>query len=276
MKIYKLTSFTDNVCGGNLAGVVLGADDLEIRDMLRIAGEVGYSETAFVMESTQADFKVRFFTPTEEVDLCGHATIAVFNLLRELEIVSVGNVYTQETKAGILNVFVTDCEVLMEQNLPIFGEIIPISELLDCFNNISGHIDKMPIQIVSTGLRDILLPIKSLEKLLNLEPNVSKIKDISQRYNVIGIHAFTLETLNRTSAHTRNFAPLYGIDEESATGTSNGALACYLHEYLNTKSKHYVMEQGYCLNRPSIIKVELSTTNGIINTVKVGGSAVII
>ena len=99
--IYKISSFTLNGSGGNKAGVVLEADGLTSKDMLRIANNVGYSETAFVMNSKIANFKVRFFTPLSEVDLCGHATIAVFNLLQQKEIINLG-IYTQETKAGVL------------------------------------------------------------------------------------------------------------------------------------------------------------------------------
>ena len=86
--IYKISSFTLNGSGGNKAGVVLEADGLTSKDMLRIANNVGYSETAFVMNSKIANFKVRFFTPLSEVDLCGHATIAVFNLLQQKEIIN--------------------------------------------------------------------------------------------------------------------------------------------------------------------------------------------
>jgi len=95
--IYRVTAFSDSAHGGNLAGVVLDADSLSEEQMLKIAKEVGYSETAFVMKSTKADFKVRFFTPTDEVDLCGHATIATFNLLRDLGAITVGD-YTKKQR----------------------------------------------------------------------------------------------------------------------------------------------------------------------------------
>ena len=81
-KIYRISALKYNNMGGNPAGVVLDADLLSESDMPTIAKEVGYSETAFIMKSLNADFKVRFFTPVAEVDLCGHATIASFNLLK--------------------------------------------------------------------------------------------------------------------------------------------------------------------------------------------------
>ena len=101
--VYTLDSFAKEFGGGNPAGVVLGADHYSEKEMKLIAKEVGFSETAFVMNSDNADFKIRFFTPNEEVDLCGHATIGAFSLMLDKRIITSYN-YTQETKAGILGV----------------------------------------------------------------------------------------------------------------------------------------------------------------------------
>jgi len=93
------------------------------------------------------------------------------------------------------------------------------------------------------------------------------------------MHAFTFETLNSSSsAHTRNFAPLYGIPEESATGTANGALSSYLFKYFknNFDFSNLVFEQGYVMNSPSEIYVNLEINEDEISCVKVGGRAVLI
>ena len=88
---------------------------------------------------------------------------------------------------------------------------------------------------------------------------------------MIGVHAFALEdNESKVTAICRNFAPLYDIDEESATGTSNCALACYLFKYVDQKSQ-YIFDQGYNLNSPSRIVVNLTTHNDIIDSVFVGG-----
>lgn len=81
IRVYTLHSFAKTMDGGNPAGVVLDAEDLLEKDMQLIAAKVGFSETAFVQKSEKASYKVRFYTPIEEVNLCGHATIAVFSLL---------------------------------------------------------------------------------------------------------------------------------------------------------------------------------------------------
>ncbi len=103
IEVYTLNIFAKTADGGNPAGVVLDADFLSLDEMQKIAKKVGFSETAFVQKSNNADFKVIFFTPNGEVDLCGHATVAVFYLLAEKGIIQAGE-YTQETKAGILKV----------------------------------------------------------------------------------------------------------------------------------------------------------------------------
>src|SRR3972149_3933249 len=92
-------AFTKDSDQGNPAGVILGADDLTDLQMISISAELGFSESAFVQTSSKADFKVSFFTPNEEVPLCGHATIGTFHVLHEKGLISQG-VSTQETKAG--------------------------------------------------------------------------------------------------------------------------------------------------------------------------------
>ncbi|QZY53870.1 PhzF family phenazine biosynthesis protein [Crassaminicella profunda] len=277
VKVYTLNAFGKSSNGGNPAGVVLNADTLSDNHMQRIAKEVGFSETAFVQKSNDADFKIRFFTPSEEVDLCGHATIACFYVLANKGIISPGK-YKQETKAGVLDLEVKmDGTILMNQALPEFLEIIDKKEIANSLNISEDEIaSDLPIQIVSTGLKDILIPIKNLDTLLSMKPDFDKITEISKKYNVVGYHAFTLETKLDNTAHCRNFAPLYDIPEESATGTSNGALSCYLFKYgkVTVENKnHLIFEQGYSMNKPSEISASLSTNDENIIAVKVGGNA---
>ncbi len=277
IKVYILSSFAKSRHGGNPAGVVLDADELEEKAMQRIAAEVGFSETAFVQKSEKADFKVRFFTPVEEVDLCGHATIAVFSLLADQEKIPFGE-FTQETKAGILKVeYRPDRTIFMSQCLPKFCEVIDKSEISNSLNINENQITgKLPAQIVSTGLRDILIPINDLETLLSIQPDFDAIKEISKRYDVTGYHVFTMETKYNSTAHCRNFAPLYDIPEESATGTSNGALSCYLYKYgiiSENQCSKLVFEQGYSMDKPSEILAGLYIENKSIKEVKVGGNA---
>lgn len=276
IKAYTLNSFAKSLNGGNPAAVVLDADNLLEEQMKKIASIIGFSETAFVMNSKSADFKVRFFTPNEEVNLCGHATIATFSLLAMKKIIGVGK-YTQETKAGILKVEVReDLSIMMDQNLPTYFEIVDKEKIAKTLNiDIDSFVENLPIQIVSTGLRDIIIPLKNKEMLESIKPNFNSIAKLSKEYSVIGYHIFTLESLDDEIIHCRNLAPLYGIDEESATGTSNGALSCYLFKYKRLNSNqlsNIVIKQGYLMGKPSEIIVNLEVKNNKIIGVKVGGS----
>lgn len=277
IKVYTLNSFAKSIKGGNPAGVVLEADNLSEEEMKKIASIIGFSETAFVMKSKLANFKVRFFTPSHEVDLCGHATIATFSLLARKGMIGVGK-YTQETNAGILNVEVKeDLSIMMNQNLPRYYTVLDKEMVAQTLNiTIDSFIDELPIQIVSTGLKDIIIPVKSMEILNAIKPDLDRVKKISEEYDVAGYHLFTFETFKDAVAHCRDFAPRYDIDEESATGTANGALSCYLFKYgriTQEQERSLVIEQGHLMNKPSEISVELKVKNDEIIDVKVGGNA---
>lgn len=258
MRIYTLNAFCKERKGGNPAAVVLVADSLSPDEMQRIASKIGFSETAFVSKSDVANYRIRFFTPREEIDLCGHATIATFGLMHHLKIIKKGT-YKQETNAGILNVEVNDAYVSMQQNAPTFSDIIHPSEIAESLRIPENIIyDKLPIQITSTGLRDILIPISTTGLLNSIKPDFNKIATISEKYGVIGYHLFSLSHKNGAIATCRNFAPNVGINEESATGSSSGALACYLEKYGIVESPCIMtFEQGVAMKQASTITVSL-------------------
>ncbi len=277
VSVYTLNSFAKTKEGGNAAGVVTNADSLSEEEMRKIAEILGFSETAFILQSNVADFKVRFFTPKEEIDLCGHATIATFHTMASLGLLKPGT-YKQETKAGILGIEIKeDNSIMMNQPVPVFSEIIDKDELADSLNIKASQMpEDLPIQVVSTGIRDIMVPVKSIKILNSINPDMEKIKKISRKYNAVGYHVFTLESLHGAYANCRNFAPLYDIPEESATGTSNGALGCYLYhngKINNEQAANIVFEQGYSMGKPSEILVSLTVQGNKILEVKVGGIA---
>jgi PhzF family phenazine biosynthesis protein len=276
VKVYTMDSFAKTQGGGNPAAIVLNADALTEVQMQRLAEKIGFSETAFITSSECADFRIRFFTPVEEVDLCGHATIGAFFLMAERGIIKPGN-YLQETRAGVLNVEVTpDHLIMMDQAKPEFYEVIDKNEIADSLNlKVEELSEELQPQITSTGMRDIMVPIGSLEVLKRTVPDMDKVAAVSRKYNVIGYHLFTLETLGGT-AHCRNLAPLYGIPEESACGTANGALSSYLYHHKKiseAQASNIVMEQGYTMGLPSEILASLVLKNGEIDRVRVGGKA---
>ena len=267
--VYVAAAFSKDDKGGNKAGVVLGRSELTSVQKAAIAKEMGYSETAFVLDSDKADFKLQYFTPTEEVPLCGHATIAAFSTLKLLNMLDKPDCAI-ETEAGILNIHIRDDGlILMEQNCPAYLEVLDSDIFTGCIEK--GFIDhRFPIQIVSTGLNDIMLPVDSAEHLEQLSPDFEMIANMSKAKEVVGVHAFTLIKESDVTAICRNFAPLYGIDEESATGTASCALACYLFKYYKHQPQ-YIFEQGHNMGEISRIVVNLSYHENVIDSVFVGG-----
>lgn len=289
VNIYQVDAFTDSPFCGNPAGVVPDANELSEVHMQNIAKEMNLSETAFIVPIDDKNYKVRFFTPICEVNLCGHATIATFySLAKRGYIRSIDNGVKkvfQSTKAGKLLVEIYYEEgnvykVMMEQGQPIsYGYVKNIDGLLDAFGITkedlgTGWNNVMP-EIISTGLPDIMLPIKGKDILYNLDIDFSKLKTVCKELDVIGVHAFYLPEDESQFVYTRNFAPAVGINEEAATGTANGALLYYLNKNNLLKGNKIIAIQGEALNRTSKIYLNIDDSCGR-QIVKVGGSAKIV
>lgn len=266
--VYTANAFCHNGEGGNGAGIVLEAENLSRTEKQFIATEMGLSETVFVSPSEKADWRLEYFTPAAEVELCGHATIATFAMKHAMEGVT-GN-FVIETLAGLLEIRVeSDGRVMMQQRNPEFFDVYDAKVFGECLPT-EWILKEKPIQAVSTGLKDILMPIDNVEHLRLLQPDFDKMANLNRQQGVVGIHAFALTDKKDYIAECRNFAPLYDIDEESATGTSNCALACYLHRYVE-KREEYRFLQGVSMGRTSEIVVRIDAQGDRIESVKVGG-----
>ena len=279
MKIYICDAFSSEIFKGNQAGVVILEEKEDYPNetlMKNIATELKHSETAFVKKIDNRKFKIRYFTPTEEVELCGHATISVFSVLRELKLISSGK-YTAETLAGSLEIIIDKDFIWMDMASPKIEYIFnldEIKEIYSAFNLDIAQASKNLIpKIVNTGLSDIIIPIENKEILDSFIMNKEKVIELSKKYKVIGAHLFALDKDKKVTAFCRNIAPLVGIDEECATGTSNGALTHYLKEYNIISSKDInTFIQGEIMGRASTI---LSRYKEDGMTIQIGGNAVI-
>lgn len=287
MKFYIVDAFTDKVFGGNPAGVVYipeGADFPDDETMRKTAAELRYSETAFLKTLGDKKFHVRYFTPAAEVDLCGHATIATFYTLFASGAIKAGDVCDFKTMAGDLTVLVTESGVLMDMGeAQAFGTIEAPEKLEELYKIMGAEVivpekdgQKLYPELVSTGLTDIMMAVKDMDALNGLEPNMKALSDLSKAYDVTGVHAFTVNTTDG-NVHCRNFAPLYDIDEEAATGTSNGALTYYLYKRgFVTPGKDNIFIQGEAMDRPSIITSRLTELGEGKIKIQVGGVAAIL
>ena len=275
MKYYIVDAFTNEAFGGNPAGVVLlGQDGAFPSDKLmqQVAAELRYSETAFVRQDGPCEFTVRYFTPAGEVDLCGHATIATFGTLRHERIIPDGAMCMNHTLAGDLEINAGE-QVMMQMASPrVIEKKIDTDSLCNIMGSAPMPYAGLPIEIISTGLPDIILPVADVESLNRLRPDMDALARMSCDLDVTGVHAFAIADDDYT-AHVRNFGPLYGVPEESATGTANAALTHYLQRRGRvTAGDECRFIQGEAMQRPSVVATTLHADGSI----WVGGDSVIV
>ena len=259
---------------------LLTPDEPELNDAFcqALAAELKHSETAFVRPTGPDSFRLRYFTPEGEVDLCGHATIAAFTTLREAEGLAPGT-YRASTLAGELSIQVSEQVVWMDMAPPVEGRNFSPEEGAELYAAYGLSTADCPEgfapMVVSTGLQDILLPVSTAEALDRAEQDEGAVTELSERYGVVGVHMFWPCLNEKATAHCRNFAPLYAIPEEAATGTSNGALTYYLYRLgkLAAGAENRFV-QGEKMGKPSEILSRLTEgPDGV--QVRVGGRAVL-
>jgi trans-2,3-dihydro-3-hydroxyanthranilate isomerase len=288
--------FTDTVFGGNPVAVVHNAHGLTPRQMQQIAREMNLSETAFVLPPTQpekARFRVRFFTPKCEIPFAGHPTLGTFYVLAKKGLIPLTEPVTrvhQETGLGILPVDLVVQKgavekVFMTQPQPTFGRKLDHQD--DLMRLASGlgiphhqlEDQRSPIQVASTGLPVLIVPVKSLNAIAEIRLWVPVIEALCEKYKVQGVMPFSTLTVEEASTvHARMFAPSIGILEDPATGSASGALGAYLvkHHLIPVEAvTRIIAEQGYEMNRPSTIHIEIESEKDAITRVRVGGEVVV-
>lgn len=278
MELYVVDAFTTQRFSGNQAGVALLApeEDFPAEETMRLlAGELKHSETVFVKPLEGGGFHLRYFTPAGEVDLCGHATIAAFTALRERAGLAPGE-YPAKTLAGDISIGVAADTIWMDMAAPKVLRTFAQEELPALYAayglTMADKPDRLEPEVVSTGLADILLPVTAgaLDKAVQ---NRAEVLGLSEYYDVVGFHLFCPG--GEHTARCRNFAPRYDIDEEAATGTSNGALTWLLYEAGRIKEgEENSFLQGEAMGKPSLIRSRLTMEEGR-PRIRVGGPAVL-
>ncbi|HYE83094.1 MAG TPA: PhzF family phenazine biosynthesis protein [Clostridia bacterium] len=277
MQQYILSSFVSKSGGGNRAAVVFDDFGLSEQQMLEIARKNNFSETAFIdfRRSDANRYNIRYFTPTEEVDICGHAALASFHVLKQLGYLK-DHIAYHRTKAGELKVLVDGDIILIEMKKPEIVMQLDKDVVLKTVDVNSNEIltdSNGKISVISTGLKDIILEVTCLESLKKMNVKRESMIEVCREYNLIGMHVVSRETIEKDSDFCcRNFAPAVGIDEESATGTSNASLLYYIMRGDNSfdYNKTYKVEQGYFMNSSSNIYVKADKSS---KSIFVGGIA---
>lgn len=271
MRYFVVDAFTDLPFGGNPAGVVLLDSDQFPEDklMLQIAAELRYSETAFIRRHSEKEFTIRYFTPKAEVELCGHATIASFYLLNHEGLAS--GTCLCHTLAGDLRIEAGE-RVMMQMAMPRIMATVEETEEIYKALGVSNYQPTMSVQIAYSGLPDLMIPLPDVDTLQALKPDMEAITAITKKYDAVSFHVFAFANDGYT-AHVRDFAPLYGVPEESATGTANAALTFYLQHNgcLGAEADGSFM-QGEAMGRPSVVATQIRKDG----TIYVGGTAAIV
>jgi PhzF family phenazine biosynthesis protein len=270
-------AFTDEPLSGNPAGLVPDAEGLSEDAMGAIANELNASETAFLLSSDEADRRIRYFTPTQEVDLCGHATVASHAWLAEDGRLDDGE-HTLETNVGVLDIELEEGTVWMTQDtaevsrVDLEYERVAAALGVDPATMTDIGAD-MPLATASTGLGFLMVPVNFLEALSGMDPDMGAIAELTEELDVTGIYAFTFDALDMDSTlHGRMFAPAAGVDEDPVTGTASGAAGAYLREFRAFDGEfpdEMAFEQGHFLDRPGRVRVRARS-----DPVAVGGRAV--
>lgn len=296
LKFYQADVFTGQPFGGNPVAVFPDAEGLTDDQLQRIAREMNLSETVFVFPPTDpaAVARLRIFTPTQEIPFAGHPVLGTFYVLAYLKRISVTDGITRVTQECNIGLFPIEVHseqgavvrVVMAQPKPEFLEpIAAVDELYvtAAALGIPKHViadAKWPLQVVSTGLPVLIVPVRTLTAARSINPDASAIIKVCERFGANGIMVFTTVTVESfASVHARMFAPKIGILEDPATGSAGGALGAYLvHNGVVEvgPTTEILIEQGYEIDRPSRILVQVKSEDDVIQGVTVGGQCVLV
>lgn len=275
--------FSDTRFGGNVGGIVLNAGNLPTETMQNMAREINAPVTGFVTGQDGRDVTIRFFMPTAEIAMCGHVTVGLFSYISE-EGGFGGGEFTMKAQAGEVKVQVAENgdappNVLMKVGLPEIKsaelDVAELAEALGLKEEVIGIIN--PLEIAEAGLIHLFVQLETLESVQSLAPDFRKLADVSNSFGVHTVACFAMETEKpENTIHVRDFCPALGADEVPASGTTNGALAGYLirHGLVPAGVQTILAEQGAELGRPSLIRCEVDSKNGVMTSVQVGGQAV--
>ncbi|MEA5570624.1 PhzF family phenazine biosynthesis protein [Calothrix sp. UHCC 0171] len=288
VKYYIVDVFAEAKYTGNQLAVFINAGGLKPEQMQAIARETNYSETTFILSEQveSGGYNVKIFTPSQEIPFAGHPTLGTAYILQQ-------EIINQSIEEVILNLKVGQIPVKidasnsdnkylwMQQKIPTFGKILAVDAIAEVLHLRLDEIDaNYPIQEVSTGLPFIIVPLKNLESLKRIKVNLDKCNDLIKYTEAKSILVFCPETYYpENDLNVRVFCHYLGIPEDPATGSANGCLAGYLVEYsyFGKSEINLRVEQGYEINRPSLILLKASQTSaseGI--EVNVGGKVIMV
>jgi len=278
----QLDAFADRALAGNPCAVLFETDGLDTATMQAIARENNLSETAFVRQSDVADFGVRYFTPDEEVPLAGHPTIATAVALLEtgrIRADSKGHAsLSLELQVGPIQVRVQQqpgCapEATMTQPRPDFRATFAPDVVVPCFGNrISDLRTGAPIQVVSTGTPQLMVPMRDRAALERVQVDEARYRTFRNEAGFFSTHLFVVAE-DGASTFARHIVPGF---EDPFTGSATGAMGAYVWHHGLIDQPEFVAEQGHGMGRPGRGRVRILGPRDDIRSVEVTGQAVVV
>jgi trans-2,3-dihydro-3-hydroxyanthranilate isomerase len=282
----QVDAFTDRPLGGNPCAILFDTDGMPDATMQAVAKEMNLSETSFVRKSTVADFGVRYFTPAEEIPLAGHPTIATtFGLVETGRLKLTGDItrITLEMKAGIIPVEIFSEKgkiqrIVMTQIRPKFLATYTAETVMPAFGLAAQDaLPGVPIQTVSTGTPQIMIPVRDRDALRRIVMDIPKYASLRENGDFFSPHLFCVGGVTEDGD---TFARHFGVPpdtlEDPFTGSATGGMAAYLWRYGLLEKPEFIAEQGHWMGRPGHGFVEVTGPRKDIASVKVGGNAALV
>lgn len=265
--VKHIDAFSSNPGKGNPAGVVLNGEDYTDDQMLAIAATVGFNETAFVVSSTIADYRIRYFTPGHEMNLCGHATMGTVFALKMNGLLEKTD-FTIETNVGVLPIQIHEEDnqwlITMKHAEPQFQTFNGSrSDLAIAIGLREDDLHpEFPIVYGSTGVWTLIIPIKELSSFKKMQPSTKDFPSILKEMPKASLHPICFEGRNEKSdMYARHFSSHYsGTIEDAVTGTASGVMGAYYKKYVNRDKRlpvTFIVEQGHEMNKDGRVYVHV-------------------
>lgn len=266
MEFYIVDVFAEEKYQGNQLAVLVPDCELTTAEMQQIAREINFSETSFILSGKQDNggYDVKIFTPDVEVPFAGHPTLGTAYVINKIIDRDKDSKIILNLEVGQIPFTINGNKLTMSQNEPLFGMIIKETDVAANVLNIKQEDIRTdyPIQLVSTGLPCIIVPLKSLDAVKRCSINHDEFKHFIKTYYKCNLLVFSEE--GESEIRVRVFMDDPGFLEDPATGSANGNLAGYFleHNFLGNNKFNLNVNQGHEINRPSRINIMAEKTDG--------------
>ena len=284
--IIQVDSFTRTPLAGNPCAVIFCIEEMSDATMQAVAREMNLPVTSFVLNPRKSNFRARYFTLEAEIPFAGHPTLATIHALYQagqIECFKGQATVTLELGGGVVTVDIVEEGdgaplITMEQKAPTFLQTLDTQSVVEAVGiDEFNLIDNVPPQIVSTGVPQLIIPVKSLDALRRAQPDLVALAALQRSHGISSAHLFCLEGVTETGdTFARNFDTPPEILEDPFTGSANGAMAAYCWRYGLISEPKFTAQQGHWIDRPGEAYVEVVGSRYEIETVRLGGYAVIV